>query len=65
GVTKAEALRQTQAEFISGKWSADSTREEAEKRGGLASSGGGEASPFPGFSHPFYWAPFILMGNWL
>jgi CHAT domain-containing protein len=20
---------------------------------------------YAGFSHPFYWAPFILMGNWL
>ena len=19
----------------------------------------------PGYSHPYYWAPFILMGNWL
>ncbi|MDR2528229.1 MAG: tetratricopeptide repeat protein [Synergistaceae bacterium] len=65
GATKAEALRQTQAEFISGKWSADLTKKEAKKRGRPVSSGGGEASPFPGFSHPFYWAPFILMGNWL
>ena len=21
-------------------------------------------SALPGFSHPFYWAPFVLMGNW-
>ena len=20
---------------------------------------------WPGFSHPYYWAPFVLMGNWL
>jgi len=36
-LTKAEALRRTQLEFL---------RSET-------------------YSHPFYWAPFILMGNWL
>ena len=23
------------------------------------------AKPLVGTTHPFYWAPFILMGNWL
>ncbi|HEC85185.1 MAG TPA: tetratricopeptide repeat protein, partial [Thioploca sp.] len=36
-LTKAEALQQTQKDFISSKE----------------------------YAHPFYWAPFILMGNWL
>ncbi|GFK92245.1 Photosystem I assembly protein Ycf3 [Fundidesulfovibrio magnetotacticus] len=34
---------------------------------GQSPSRAGDAPPagdFPGYSHPFYWAPFILMGNW-
>ncbi|GFK92244.1 Regulatory protein AfsR [Fundidesulfovibrio magnetotacticus] len=34
---------------------------------GQSPSRAGDAAPagdFPGYSHPFYWAPFILMGNW-
>ncbi len=37
-VTKAEALRRAQLEFL---------------------------SKGPLFSHPYYWAPFVLIGNWL
>ncbi len=37
GVSKAQALRNTQLKFIKGK----------------------------DFHHPFYWAPFVLIGNWL
>lgn len=45
GISKAEALRRTQTEFL---------RETG-------------AAPGVGLSlrHPFFWAPFILMGNWL
>ncbi|MBD2195275.1 MULTISPECIES: CHAT domain-containing protein [Calothrix] len=49
-LTKAEALRQTQIALITGK--------------------SPENNPLPiaissGFSHPYYWAPFILIGNGL
>jgi CHAT domain-containing protein len=27
--------------------------------------GGGQSKPGAPYSHPFYWAPFFLMGNWL
>ncbi|MDY6903004.1 MAG: CHAT domain-containing protein [Cyanobacteriota bacterium] len=37
GISKAEALRQTQLSFLKNK----------------------------NFTHPFYWAPFILVGNWI
>ncbi|MEO0842053.1 MAG: CHAT domain-containing protein [Cyanobacteria bacterium J06643_5] len=37
GISKAEALRQTQLTFLKDK----------------------------NFTHPFYWAPFILVGNWI
>jgi CHAT domain-containing protein len=46
GMTKAEALRRVQVEFIEGK---------------LLGAGSGNRR----YEHPFYWAPFILMGNWL
>ncbi len=50
-LTKAEALRQAQISFI---------REMARVTEGAAG-----ASTSPSYAHPFYWAPFILMGNWL
>lgn len=37
GITKAEALRQTQITFLENRQ----------------------------YQHPFYWAPFVLVGNWL
>jgi CHAT domain-containing protein len=68
GVNKAEALRQTQVEFIEGKLNESSSPLAKETRGALASSAGDDdddSMDFPGYSHPFFWAPFILMGNWL
>lgn len=66
-VTKAQALRQAQLSLLSGK---DSSRGNTDERGGIT------AQPKPGksprnqgpissFSHPYYWAPFILIGNGL
>jgi CHAT domain-containing protein len=71
GMTRAEALRQTQVEFINGKQSLDDAsplRGGRDGRGRPASSvtqSDSSSVNFPGFSHPFYWAPFILMGNWM
>jgi CHAT domain-containing protein len=65
---KADALREAQLDLIRGtvtpeKMGLDShrglTRQDADP-------GGGNFKPDPKmpFAHPFYWAPFILMGNW-
>jgi CHAT domain-containing protein len=60
-MTKAQALRQAQLSFLSQSQAASKTGD----RGGI------EVVPLAGvqtgkrgnFSHPYYWAPFILMGN--
>lgn len=56
--TKAEALRQAQLAFIRG---------EAGTPAGHPSGGatGAAAGQTTDTRHPFYWAPFVLMGNWL
>jgi CHAT domain-containing protein len=66
--TKAEALRQAQLELLTGQTKVSQTRtQRAEIVGGEAGS-----SSQPSFTpdanaplaHPYYWAPFILIGNW-
>jgi CHAT domain-containing protein len=59
GITKAEALQQAQAAFIEGRVA----KMLSEVRRGFDDS----EPPPPGVTtnHPYYWAPFILMGNWL
>jgi CHAT domain-containing protein/Flp pilus assembly protein TadD len=58
-VSKVEALRQAQLDLLQGK-----------VNGNSSASGRGfdvveNARPVPaGFTHPYYWAPFVLMGNW-
>jgi CHAT domain-containing protein len=54
---KAEALRQAQLALLHG-----------EVKHGGASESRGVKMPHEGpvdFTHPYYWAPFFLMGNWL
>ena len=73
GMTKLEALRESQLRLLHGdvqlKAAAESNRGVASKRKSSA-TGGPEAPSFP-FSanaphaHPYYWAPFFLMGNCL
>lgn len=66
-MTKSEALRQTQLSLLQGKI----TAKDAPQRGGLGvlSKPGvestGNNSSSSNFSHPYYWAPFILIGNGL
>lgn len=48
-LTKTEALRQAQISLITGDWKAISHNV--------------PVAAVSDFSHPYYWAPFILIGN--
>jgi CHAT domain-containing protein len=52
GMTKAEALRQAQLALLHGA---------ADPAG---TSPGSKQPPASQYANPFYWAPFILIGNW-
>ncbi len=58
GLTKTEALRQAQLSLLRG---ASSSTPSAARRGLTADA---SAQPAASFSHPYFWAPFILIGNW-
>ena len=67
-LNKAAALRQAQLALLRGTAQADSASKE--QRGLIrvnATQEGGsfKTNPDAPFAHPFFWAPFILMGNWL
>ncbi|MBU0500357.1 MAG: CHAT domain-containing protein [Gammaproteobacteria bacterium] len=66
-LSKAEALRQAQLRFIRG--SRQEQGETAQRGKKLVLAQGktpqGTADPDKPYAHPYYWAPFILMGNWL
>lgn len=60
GITKADALKEVQRQFIRGE-----QVPKGAKDGGLPDAAGRSTNWASGYRHPFYWAPFILMGNWL
>ena len=70
-VSKAEAMRQTQLAMISGQIKPGGATAPRAARQIVAPIAGGVAAPayrlnpHAQYAHPFYWAPFILMGNWL
>jgi len=67
-MTKAEALRQVQLSFINGgqKSVARKANRGAQAMSEQKSSGTAyDVSTSAPYAHPYYWAPFILMGNWL
>jgi len=70
GVSKAEALRQAQLKLLKGgNVTAVST---SGQRSSVPVASGPSTTTAPPFkqdpnakySHPYYWAPFILIGNW-
>jgi CHAT domain-containing protein len=61
GMTKAEALQQAQIALITGDFTAD-----GKLRGNFRIETSSNQAPIPtNLKHPFYWAPFILIGNGL
>lgn len=65
---KADALRAAQLALLKGTVQADAslkTRRGLARMGATQSAGNFKPDPAAPFAHPFYWAPFILMGNWL
>ena len=71
-LSKAGAMREVQLAFLSGELRPDTAPAalRGAMRAALAGDPGPKVAPFvppPGapFAHPFYWAPFLLMGNWL
>jgi CHAT domain-containing protein len=62
---KADALRQAQLALLQGKGSGSGDAAKAGRGVELAPLFGDAPPPdAPAYSHPYYWAPFILMGNW-
>jgi CHAT domain-containing protein len=60
-VTKVEALRQAQLDLLLGPLNAATgTRD----RGSAPEKADSETPALAGYAHPYYWAPFVLMGNW-
>jgi CHAT domain-containing protein len=71
-LTKAEAMREVQMAFISGDLRPDTAP--VALRGAIRELPSSASVPKAArytppanapFAHPFFWAPFILMGNWL
>jgi CHAT domain-containing protein/tetratricopeptide (TPR) repeat protein len=58
GMTKAEALRRAQVALLRGDAGVNDAGRE---RRGLAV---GDDIAAKNFTHPYFWAPFILIGNW-
>jgi CHAT domain-containing protein len=60
-VNKAEALRQAQLDLLQGRRNRHGADVDSGRGSALVPTG--QITPV-GFSHPYYWAPFVLMGNW-
>lgn len=64
GMTKAQALQEAQKALITGDYKAvGGTRSDANIE--VVSNGTRRSISINGLAHPYYWAPFILIGNGL
>jgi len=63
GILKSEALREAQVALLQGE--VKPPTQAADQRGVNVPSQPAPTSDRKDFSHPYYWAPFFLMGNWL
>ncbi|HZS47274.1 MAG TPA: tetratricopeptide repeat protein [Blastocatellia bacterium] len=69
GETKAEALREAQLKLLNGEVGSDSQTADRqivheEPKAGTVNRPRFTPDPKKPFAHPYYWAPFILIGNW-
>ncbi|XGW00798.1 MAG: tetratricopeptide repeat protein (plasmid) [Leptolyngbya sp. BL-A-14] len=64
-MTKSEALRQAQLSLLQRKLTDNDALQRASLRPVLPPGQRAANSASQGFSHPYYWAPFILIGNGL
>jgi len=60
-LSKADALRQAQLMLVKGQVAQGSSSAQR----GLDAPASAAPRPAATYAHPYYWAPFILMGNWL
>ena len=60
GTLKAEALRQAQLALLRGA----TTDARTSTRRGLGDERIAPGSNGAPYAHPYFWAPFILIGNW-
>ena len=68
GLNKADALREAQLVLISGKHPRQPIAVQKEEDGkplNIANAPPYIPDPAKPYAHPYFWAPFILMGNWL
>jgi CHAT domain-containing protein/Tfp pilus assembly protein PilF len=63
GMTKSEALRQAQVLLLTGQLKSGSAQDPS-NRGGKPNRPQSLSKQTSDWSHPYYWAPFILIGNW-
>ena len=62
GITKAEALQQAQLALLHGATGAAGTSQVS--AAGASPASASEPRPASHYANPYYWAPFILIGNW-
>ena len=63
-MTKAEALRQAQLALLTGKIRGDATADRGPRTNQNDKAPKFVSDPQRPYAHPFFWAPFLLMGNW-